>query len=191
MKKLLLFALPLSFFAFVSVFLFQGLYSDPKQRDSAVLNQPLPGFQLPDLMTDDLMHTPEVFENEVTLLNVWGTWCTTCVIELPYFVKLRQQGVRIVGLYYEQDMDPDFGGGKSVEQIRQEVTQMLSRLGNPYEFNIFDEKRDYSLDLGITGAPETFVIDKQGVVRLHHVGDVNERVWQHKIGPIYQSLMAL
>jgi len=187
-KKVLLFAIPLSFFVFISLFLYQGLFSDPRARDSALLDQPLPPFNLPDLMRDNLVHTPEVFKGEVTLLNVWGTWCTTCAIELPYFTQLREQGVRIVGLYYEQDIDPDFGG-KSLAQIRRDVEQMLGRLGDPYAFNIFDHNRDYSLDLGITGAPETFVIDKQGIVRLHHIGDVNERIWRAKIAPVFQSLL--
>ena len=88
--------------------------------------------------------------------------------------------MRIVGLYYDQDTDPDFGI-KSVDTIQDEVVAKLGQLGNPYQFNIFDIYRDYSLDLGVTGAPETFMIDKQGVVRLHHIGDVNPRVWSKQI----------
>ncbi|AWL11311.1 Thiol:disulfide interchange protein DsbE [Saliniradius amylolyticus] len=187
MKKIALFALPLGLFALVSVFLLSGLFSDPRERQSTLIGQPVPDFNLPDVMDDNVRYGPEVFAGKVTLLNVWGTWCVTCAVELPYLTELRQQGVRIVGLYYEADMDPDFGG-KSLTAMRQDIRQTLGRLGNPYQFNIFDEKRQYSLDLGVTGAPETFLIDKQGVVRLHHIGDVNERVWQNQIQPLYQEL---
>ena len=123
------------------------------------------------------------------MLNVWGVWCVTCAIELPYLTQLSNQGIRIVGLYYDQDTDPDFGI-KSVETIQREVVDKLSKLGNPYSFNVFDTYRDYSLDLGVTGAPETFLIDKQGVIRLHHIGDVNPRVWELKFAPLYEELTA-
>lgn len=189
MKKALFFLLPLGVFMLVAIFLFQGLFSDPRQRDSSLISQPLPPFSLPDLMQPETIYTPAVFKGEVSLLNVWGVWCITCAIELPYLTELSAKGVRIVGLYYDQDTDPDFGT-KTVQTIQQEVNVKLGQLGNPYAFNIFDTYRDYSLDLGVTGAPETYLIDKQGIIRMHHIGDVNPRVWKNKIGPIYQRLLA-
>ena len=189
MKKASIFLVPLFFFVFLGVFLLQGLFSDPRQRNSSLLNKPMPPFSLPDLMEPGTQYSPEIFKGEVTLLNVWGVWCITCAIELPYLRELSENhGVKIVGLYYDQDTDPDFGI-KSVATIQQEVQKKLAQLGNPYAFNIFDTYRDYSLDLGVTGAPETFVIDKQGVIRLHHIGDVNPRVWKNKIAPIYNELV--
>jgi cytochrome c biogenesis protein CcmG, thiol:disulfide interchange protein DsbE len=187
MKKLSLFVLPLLLFLLISVFLLQGLFSDPRDRQSSLLDRPVPDFSLPDVMDEETVYGPRVFEGEVTLLNVWGTWCVTCAYELPFLTELRQQGVRILGLYYEQDLDPDFGA-KSLTQIRQDIDKKLSQLGNPYAFNIFDQQRSLSLDLGVTGAPETFLIDAQGKVRLHHIGDVNERVWEQKFLPLYQQL---
>lgn len=189
MKKTLIFAIPLLFFAAIAVFFYKGLFSDPRELQSSLLNQQMPAFDLPDLMQDELRYGPEVFEGQVTLLNVWGVWCVTCAVELPYLTQLKEQGIRIVGLYYEQDLDPDFGG-KSLPQIRQEVQAKLARLGNPYQFNIFDVARDYSLDLGVTGAPETFLIDAQGKIRLHHIGDINPRVWEQKFAPLYQQLQS-
>lgn len=189
MKRAMFFLLPLGAFVLVAAFLFQGLFSDPRERKSSLIDQPLPAFSLPDLMQPETTYTPAVFEGQVTLLNVWGVWCITCAIELPYLTELSNQGVRIVGLYYDQDTDPDFGT-KTVETIQQEVIAKVSQLGNPYSFNIFDTYRDYSLDLGVTGAPETFLIDKQGFIRMHHIGDVNPRVWKNKIGPVYERLMA-
>ncbi|MCC2614795.1 redoxin family protein [Aestuariibacter halophilus] len=188
MKKWSLFALPLVLFVSLAVFLYQGLFSDPRSRPSSVVDTPLPPMDLPDLMFPEQRYSVTDFEGKVTLLNVWGVWCVTCAIELPYLTELRQQGVNIVGLYYDQDVDPDFGQ-KTLAEIQQEVRLKLNQLGNPYQYNIFDTYRDYSLDLGVTGAPETFVIDKTGHIRMHHIGDVNPRVWEHKIGPMYQRLL--
>lgn len=189
MKKLSFLLLPLFLFALLAVFLFKGLFSDPRERESLVLENQLPQFELPDLMDESISYTPAIFSGQVTLLNVWGIWCVTCEVELPYLNQLKQQGVRIVGLYYDQDVDPDFGG-KTLSQVQQEVQDKLTQLGNPYSFNIFDKYRDYALDLGVTGAPETFLIDPNGVIRVHHLGDINPRVWQGKFASIYQQLSA-
>lgn len=189
MKKIGVFLLPLAFFVLVAIFLLQGLFNDPRKRDSSLLQQSLPAFQLPDVMDEQRVYTEQDFVGKVSLINVWGVWCVTCAVELPYLTQLREQGVDIVGLYYEQEWDPDFGG-KSREQIRAEVKQKLGQLGNPYQYNILDVERQYSFDLGVTGAPETFLIDKKGTIRLHHIGDINPRVWQQKFSTLYQQLEA-
>lgn len=182
------FIVPLVVFVTLVFFLYQGLFSDPRERDSQVLAQPMPTFSLPDLMEPNIIHTNQVFIGQVTLLNIWGVWCVTCAIELPYLTELSQQGVRFVGLYYDQDLDPDFGS-KTLARVQQEVTETTNQLGNPFEFNIFDVYRDTSLDLGVTGAPETLLIDQQGVIRVHHIGDINPRVWETKFAPIYDELI--
>lgn len=184
-KKYVLLFLPLVLFLSLTVFLLKGLFSEPRYQVSTQVDQPLPAFKLPDVMDESIYYTEQDFIGQVTLLNVWGTWCVTCAVELPFLTSLKEQGVRVVGLYIEQDLDPDFGG-KAPPQIRREITAMLSRLGNPYQFNIFDATRDYSMDLGVTGAPETFLVDSKGRVLLHHVGDLNERVWDAKFKPVYQ-----
>lgn len=190
MRKLPLVAIPLVLFMLLVVFLFKGLFSDPRALDSQVTGKPLPAFELPDLMNPEVSYTAQSFAGEVTILNVWGVWCVTCAVEMPYLTELRQQqGVKFVGLYFDQDLDPDFGT-KTLSRVQQEVTSMLARFGNPYAYNIFDVYRDTSLDLGVTGAPEHFVIDHHGVIRLHHVGDINERVWNNKVGPVYRELVA-
>ena len=159
MKNARLVAIPLVLFLLLVVFLFKGLFSDPRELDSQVKDKVLPAFSLPDLMQPDITYTPENLKGQVTLLNVWGVWCVTCAVEMPYLTELKnEKGVHIVGLYFDQDLDPDFGT-KTLNRVQQEVTSMLSRYGNPYAFNIFDVYRDTSLDLGVTGAPEHFVID--------------------------------
>ena len=190
MKKIGFFLIPLGIFLVLVVFLFQGLFSDPRELDSQVQDKQVPAFSLPDLMQPDVTYTQDVFNGEVTILNVWGVWCVTCAVEMPYLTKLKEeQKVNFVGLYFDQDLDPDFGT-KTLTRVQEEVTGMLSRYGNPYQYNIFDVYRDTSLDLGVTGAPEHFLIDSRGVVRMHHIGDINPRVWENKIGPLYDQLVA-
>jgi cytochrome c biogenesis protein CcmG/thiol:disulfide interchange protein DsbE len=187
MKRLTWFMLPLVLFLGLAVFLFQGLYSNPKDRESTAVSNPFPDFTLPDLMDESVMYDNSVFDGQITLINVWGVWCTTCAIELPYLESLKDQGYRIVGLYYDQDLDPDFGT-KTIERVRTEVISTLSKFGDPYAFNIFDVYRNTSLDLGVTGAPETFLVDQEGVIRVHHLGDLNERVWQNKFAPVLAEI---
>lgn len=189
MKKLIWFLLPLALFIALSIFLFKGLYSDPTERDMTSLNREFPAFSLPDLMDEKITYDNSIFDGQVTLVNVWGVWCVTCAIELPYLTELRQQGHRIIGLYYDQDLDPDFGS-KTIQRVRTEVQQTLNRFGDPYQFNVFDVYRDTSLDLGVTGAPEMLLVDHQGVIRLHHIGDVNERVWRNKFMPLITQINA-
>lgn len=189
MKKVALYLIPLGLFLSLIIFLYQGLFSDPRDHESSLLQKSMPEFALPDLMNIEQTYTQDVFLGEVTLLNVWGVWCITCAVELPYLKQLQDEGKHIVGLYYDQDIDPDFGI-KTVERVQQEVTDKLNQLGNPYAYNIFDVKRNLSLDLGVTGAPETYLIDRQGKIRLHHIGDINPRVWKNKFAIMYEELVA-
>jgi cytochrome c biogenesis protein CcmG/thiol:disulfide interchange protein DsbE len=187
MNKLATYLIPLALFLGLCVFLFKGLYSDPTIRESEVLAKPFPVFELPDLQNERLIHTNEIFTGKVTLINVWGVWCITCAIELPYLTALSGQGLKVVGLYYDQDIDPDFGI-KTLSRVRQEVAQMTAKYGNPFAFNIFDIYRDTSLDLGVTGAPETFLVDQNGVIRVHHLGDINPRIWRLKFSPVLSEI---
>lgn len=186
-NKLWFFLAPFVIFLLLVGFLLKGLFSDPRERDSAIMNQSLPDFALNDLMVDGKQWQKDKLIGEAFLLNVWGTWCITCDQELPYLTELRQQGVKIVGLYYDQS-DPDFDEKLDIQQLRLGVSEKLLRLGNPYQFNIFDESREMLLDLGVTGAPETFLVDAKGVIRVHHLGDVNPRVWQSKFAGLYAQL---
>jgi len=189
MKKLSYSILPLVLFLALCFFLYQGLFSDPRERDSSAVSKSFPSFKLPDLMDETVYYDNTIFDGQMTLINVWGVWCVTCAIELPYLEGLRDQGYRIVGLYYDQDLDPQYGT-KTLQRVRQEVKQTLSKYGDPYQFNIFDVYRDTALDLGVTGAPETLLVDAQGVIRLHHLGDLNERVWRGKFLPIIAQIQA-
>ncbi|MEM0911127.1 MAG: redoxin family protein [Pseudomonadota bacterium] len=187
MKRLIWFMVPLALFLCGTVFLLKGLYSNPHERDSMALERAFPTFELPDLMNEQILHTNDIFEGQMTLVNVWGVWCVTCAVELPYLTQLSREGYRFIGLYYDQDLDPNFGE-KTITRVRSEVIDMLGKFGDPFEFNVFDVYRDTSLDLGVTGAPETFLVDHNGVIRAHHLGDINERVWNGKFMPVVQKI---
>lgn len=176
MRKLLFF-IPFVLFIALSAFLFSGLFSDPRQHGSALLSKPLPAFSLPDLMEPQRMLSADHLKGKVYLLNVWGLWCPTCNAELGFLTELRQQGIEIVGLYYVQPQDSAFGETFDLAALQQDVAKKLAEQGNPYQLNILDEKRSLIFDLGVTGAPETFLIDTQGQIRAHHVGDINPQNW--------------
>ena len=182
-----MFYLPLVLFLALALFLLSGLFSDPRERGSASLNKALPEFALADLMQPDKIWTPAELKGETFLLNVWGTWCPTCNTELGYLTELRAQGVKIVGLYYELPRDPAFDAPFDLAILQADVQQKLEQQGNPYQFNMLDLTRSVSLDLGVSGAPETFLIDSNGVVRAHHIGDINPQVWRSKLAPLYQE----
>lgn len=188
MNRKLIAIAPLLIFIFICVFLYQGLFANPRELQTGRIGQTVPAFNLPDLMQDDKRWTDEQLKGDVYLLNVWGTWCPTCLAELGYLTKLREQGVKIIGLYYVQSYDADFDGPFDMQALRDDVSNMLARAGDPYQFNILDLERSLSLDLGVSGAPETFLVDKNGTILLHHTGDINPRVWRAKFAPIMQEL---
>ena len=96
MKNAPLVAIPLVLFSLLVIFLFKGLFSDPRELDSQVQDKTLPAFSLPDLMQPDVTYTPEDFKGKVTILNVWGVWCVTCAVEMPYLTRLKnEQNVHI------------------------------------------------------------------------------------------------
>ena len=173
MKRFFLF-LPLLVAVGVGVFLFAGLGKDPTKLESALIGKPVPEFSLEDLADSELKHDRSVFKGEVSLLNVWAEWCPSCWDEHEYLMHLaHDKGVRIVGLNYKDQRETAF--------------RFLNRLGNPYETILFDPEGQLGFDLGVYGAPETYVISADGVVLYRHVGVVNEQVWQQDLLPVIQQ----
>ena len=112
-----------------------------------------------------------LIDGKPLLLNVWATWCPTCRAEHQFLNALSGQGVRVVGLNYKDD--------------RQKAVNWLDSLGNPYALSLFDGSGMLGLDLGVYGAPETFLIDGQGIIRWRHAGDLNARVWREQLQPLW------
>ncbi|WP_115719158.1 DsbE family thiol:disulfide interchange protein [Gallaecimonas mangrovi] len=174
MKKLWL-LLPLACFLVLACFLYKSLYSDPRTLNSVLVGKPVPEFNVPDLFDPAQHHTQTLLATgQPTLLNVWATWCPTCYAEHQYLNKLAEQGVRIVGVNYKDKRDA--------------AMQWLGKLGNPYEAVLSDPKGMLGLNLGVYGAPETFLVDGKGIIRYRQVGDVTEKVWNDTLKPLYNGL---
>lgn len=164
--------LPLVAFAILGVFLFRGLALDPTVLPSALVNQPVPTFALSALHSDDTL-TEESLRGKPSLLNIWATWCYSCRVEHPYLLELAAAGITVVGLNYKDDATA--------------AKQWLVDLGNPYTLTISDPEGTLGLDLGVYGAPETYVIDANGVVRHRHVGVLTEAVWVRDLAVFFEQ----
>ena len=173
MSRLKLF-IPLIIFLAVAPFLWRAIGHDPSVLPSALIGKPLPDFKLPTIEDENKMVTKaDLMNGEPFLLNVWATWCVSCRVEHPYLLKLSQRGIAVYGLDYRDD--------------RAEATKWLERYHNPYKISLFDQDGDLVLDLGVYGAPETFLVDAEGIIRYRHVGVVNEEVWRSKLAPLFHS----
>lgn len=172
MKRLKLF-IPLAIFLVLAAFLLKGLSLDPQALPSALIDRPLPEFSLPALGEQQTV-TRDTVTGEVALFNVWATWCASCRVEHPYLTRLAATGMPIYGINYK-DQDA-------------QALKWLAELGDPYRLNIVDAEGSLGLDLGVYGAPETYVVDAEGVIRYRHVGVVDERVWREILGPIVEEL---
>ena len=148
---------------------------DPKTLESALVGKPVPAKTLTDLLSTKTFDESLFKQGKPLLLNVWATWCPTCYAEHQYLNHLAKQGVPIIGLDYKDNSE--------------KAVKWLHDLGNPYQVVLKDEKGSFALDLGVYGAPETFIVDGKGVIHYRYAGDVNERVWQEKLQPIYQKLV--
>ncbi len=172
MARLKLF-LPLGLFLALALLLARGLQLDPKALPSALIDRPLPEFSLPALGQARTLGRADVI-GEVALFNVWATWCASCRVEHPYLGRLAEQGVPIYGINYK---DEDAA-----------ALRWLAELGDPYRLSIVDAAGSLGLDLGVYGAPETYVVDRQGIIRYRHVGVIDERVWSDILEPIVSEL---
>ncbi len=163
MNRLKLF-LPIVIFFVMSVFLYFGLGNDPSQLPNVTVGQQLPNFELGTLESN-LQETlkDEDLLGEPVLLNVWATWCVSCLAEHPYFLQLSAQGIKIVGINYKDESTA--------------ARAWLNKYKNPYTITVYDNTGRLGFDLGVTGAPETYLVGADGQIKYRHVGVVNEKVW--------------
>lgn len=173
MKRIMLF-LPLLVALILGVVLFAGIGKDPTRLESALVGKAMPEFSLQDLHQPDVVLSQQVFQGEPSLLNVWGTWCPSCRDEHADLMWLaKNEGVPIVGLNYKDQ--------------RTDAKIWLDRLGDPYSTSIYDPKGTLGFDLGVYGAPETFVVAGDGTVLHRHVGVVNKKVWEETLRPLLKQ----
>jgi cytochrome c biogenesis protein CcmG/thiol:disulfide interchange protein DsbE len=173
MNRLLL--LPLLLFLGLVIFLAVGLRRDPHEIPSPLINKPAPAFKLNQLQDPTKTISAEEMRGKVWLLNFWGTWCVACRDEHPLLIQYSKTGaVPIFGVDYKDE--------------RAKALRMLEEEGNPYTVTASDPEGRLSIDYGVYGAPETFLIDKNGVIRFKQVGPITEEVWQKEILPRVRQL---
>ncbi len=173
MNRLLL--LPLLLFLGLVIFLAVGLRRDPHEIPSPLINKPAPAFKLSQLQDPTKTFSAEEMHGKVWLLNFWGTWCVACRDEHPLLVQYSKTGaVPINGVDYKDERPP--------------ALRMLEDEGNPYTVTVSDPDGRLSIDYGVYGAPETFLIDRKGVIRYKQIGPITEASWQKEILPRVKQL---
>jgi cytochrome c biogenesis protein CcmG, thiol:disulfide interchange protein DsbE len=172
MKK---FLIPVSIFAVLGVLLWVGLSLNPRKIPSPLVGKPLPAFSLPALHEPKRVVTAESLRGRVYLLNVWASWCVACRQEHPVLKAIaKQKAVPLIGLNYKDK--------------REDALAWLKEFENPYELSVVDADGRLGIELGVYGVPETFVIDKAGVIRYKYIGPVTDEAWTKTLLPLIREL---
>jgi cytochrome c biogenesis protein CcmG, thiol:disulfide interchange protein DsbE len=174
--RLLKYFVPLGLFAGIAVFLALGLGKDPREIPSPLIGKPAPSFSLPVLVNSTEQWQPSAMLGKVWLLNIWGSWCAACVTEHPLLMDLSKtsQAPTIIGVAWKDEPSAS--------------SAWLLKHGNPYSQVIVDRSGKVAIDYGVYGAPETFLIDKKGVIRAKHIGPMTPEAWKNKLQPLSASL---
>lgn len=169
--------LPLVAFLILVAFFAKGLFLNPREVPSPFIGRAAPAFSLPVVGEGGATFSPADMRGKVWLLNVWAPWCVSCRQEHPVLMQIAQSGrVPIVGLNWK-DRD-------------REAASLLARAGSPYVAVAEDLDGRVGIDYGVTGTPETYVIDREGIVRMKHIGPISPDVWQEKFEPKLKELGA-
>jgi cytochrome c biogenesis protein CcmG/thiol:disulfide interchange protein DsbE len=169
------FAIPVALFLVLVAFFAVGLTNDPREVPSPFIDKAAPAFQLVQLHEPQRAFAPADMKGKVWMLNVWASWCVSCRVEHPLLVEMsRAKVVPIVGLNYKDQ--------------REAGVQWLQRFGNPYLLSAYDADGRVGIDYGVYGVPETFVIDKEGIVRYKQIGPITPEALEKKILPLIKRL---
>ena len=188
------FLIPFGLFVALVVFFAIGLNRDPREIPSPLIDKPAPAFTVPQL-ENTVPFAPETMRGKVWLLNVWATWCVACREEHPLLIALAQsEQVTIIGLNYKEvrgdtSLNPEqISPAQELTLGRERIRVWFAQHGNPYAFTALDLDGRVGIDYGVYGVPESYVIDKQGVIRLKHIGPLTAQVLQTKILPLVREL---
>lgn len=167
--------IPLGIFIVLVVFLARGLQLNPHEVPSPLIGKPAPDFLLPQLQDANQQLGRKDLLGKVSLLNVWASWCVACREEHPVLVEIARSGVvNIYGLNYKDS--------------REDALRWLAQFGNPYLTSAFDEQGKVGIDYGVYGVPETYVIDRQGIIRHKVIGPITQEKWDTAILPLIRKL---
>ncbi|MCB2101486.1 MAG: DsbE family thiol:disulfide interchange protein [Rhodobacterales bacterium] len=174
--KRLVYLLPLLVLLVMGGYFVVGLGMDPRELPNMLEGKPVPDFDLKPIKGRDRGFRHDDLLGQVSIVNVFGSWCVACRVEHPFLVKIKQQGlVPVYGIDW-REKDADAGPA------------WLRRFGDPYTLVGDDPQSKAAIAFGVTGAPESFLVDKQGVVRYKHVGPVDQEVWDNTLWPLIQEL---
>ncbi len=174
-KKLLKALIPLLLFSVIAVFLLKGLKRNPHEVPSAFIGKPVPKFSAASLERPEKQLTSKIFYGHVSLLNVFASWCLYCRSEHPVLMDIKSlDQLAIIGLDYKDK--------------RSSAIRWLRKYGNPYGDVIFDPQGKLAINLGVYGTPETFIVDKKGVIRYKYVGPISPTEWKEKLLPVVTRL---
>lgn len=185
--------LPLALFMGLVVFLAVGLNRNPKEIPSPLIGRPAPAFALP-LVGSAGQFTADQFKGRVSLVNLWATWCAGCREEHPLLLALSQQpGVQMVGLNYKELQAAELAGQsplgpEAVQQATARSQAWLQKHGQAFHVNLLDLDGRVGMDWGVYGLPETYLVDREGVVRFKHAGALTPEVLQQQLLPLLRSL---
>jgi cytochrome c biogenesis protein CcmG/thiol:disulfide interchange protein DsbE len=169
--------IPLALFLVLVAFLGIGLTMDPEKVPSPLIGKPVPEFRLPQVDQPGTKLGPAELKGRVYLLNVWASWCVACRQEHPVLMEAaRHPAITIYGLDYKDK--------------RPAARQWLARRGDPYTASLFDAEGKVGIDLGVYGVPETFVVDRKGIIRHKHIGPLTREDLRETILPLVQRLQS-
>ncbi len=172
MKK---FWIPIGLFVLIGILLAYGLSLDPRKIPSPLVDKPLPAFSLPTLENPKKVVTNTDLHGKVVIINVWASWCAACKVEHPVLMAFAQrQAAPLIGLNYKD--------------APEDALAVLKTDGNPYEVSLLDRDGRTGIDWGVYGVPETFVVDKEGVIRYKHIGPISAEDIQNTLLPLLQKL---
>lgn len=167
--------LPLGLFILIGLAFAIGLTKDPRQISSELINQPFPAFSLTELFDETQIITEDAVKGQVSLINVFGSWCVACNVEHPVLMDIAKgEQVHLIGMDWRDE--------------RSKAKRWLAKRGNPYKTIIFDDESVLAITLGVTGAPESFITDKSGQIRYKHVGVITPQIWRETLLPIIKAL---
>lgn len=169
------FFIPVLVFVALALLLWRGLYMDTRTLPSMLVDRPMPAFELTTVEGEPVSNAD--LPEQMFLLNIWGSYCLPCLVEHPTFMRLAEEGeIPVVGINYRDQ--------------QQSAIEWLEDNGDPFAFSILDESGRFGIDLGVYGAPETYLVDEDGVIRYRHVSVLDETVWDEVFEPAIAELRA-
>jgi len=167
MKKLI----PLIGFVVIAAFLYLSLSSNPRELPSPFLGKAFPDIEVEDFYTGEVISLRDTFRSKITLVNVWASWCPACRAEHQMLMNISKENlVQLIGLDYKD--------------TRADANKMLEVMGNPFDLIVFDPKGKAGLELGVYATPETFLVNRQGVILHKHIGEISKQVWSRDFLPL-------